>query len=50
MLKSLGRLLARADSPAEILPMLVDAAIEHVPADGAAIVELLPSGDGRIVA
>jgi signal transduction histidine kinase len=45
-----GRLASEASSGAEILPLLADAAIDHVEADGAVVVELTESGAARVAA
>jgi signal transduction histidine kinase len=41
--------LLRADSPAQIFRVLADAAVSEVGADGAAVVEVLPSGEAKVV-
>jgi signal transduction histidine kinase len=45
-----SRLASEASSGAEILPLLVEAAVEHVNADGAVVVEITESGTARAVA
>ena len=45
-----SRLASEARSGAEILPLLADAAIDHVSADGAVIVELTETGLARVAA
>jgi len=45
-----SRLASEVSSGEQILPLLVDAAIEHVKADGAAVVELTESGITRVAA
>jgi signal transduction histidine kinase len=45
-----SRLASEASSGAEILPLLADAAIDQVKADGAVVVELTPTGAARVAA
>ena len=44
------RLLSHADAPVEILPLLVDAAVDQLGATGAVIVGMGASGEGKVVA
>ncbi|MGH7295997.1 MAG: sensor histidine kinase [Polyangiaceae bacterium] len=50
VLVQFGRLASEASSGADILPLLADAAIDHVKADGAAVVELTADGRTRVAA
>jgi signal transduction histidine kinase len=45
-----SRLASEASSGAEIVPLLADAAIEHVKADGAVVIELTKTGAARVAA
>jgi signal transduction histidine kinase len=45
-----SRLASEASSGAEIVPLLADAAIEHVKADGAVVIELTETGEARVAA
>jgi signal transduction histidine kinase len=45
-----SRLASEASSGTEIVPLLAEAAIEHVRADGAVVVELIASGAARVSA
>jgi signal transduction histidine kinase len=45
-----SRLASEASSGAEIVPLLADAAIDHVKADGAVVVELTETGTARVSA
>jgi signal transduction histidine kinase len=45
-----SRLASEASSGAEILPLLADASIDHVHADGAVVVELTEAGTARVAA
>ncbi len=45
-----SRLASEASTGAEILPLLADAAIDHVKADGAAVVEVTAGGHARVAA
>jgi signal transduction histidine kinase len=45
-----SRLASEAGTGAEILPLLADAAIDHVKADAAAVVELTGAGEARVAA
>jgi signal transduction histidine kinase len=50
LLVRFSRLASEASSGAEILPLLADAAIDHVKADGALVVELTQTGVARVAA
>jgi signal transduction histidine kinase len=45
-----SRLASEASSGAEIVPLLADAAIDHVQADGAVVIELMETGLARVAA
>jgi signal transduction histidine kinase len=45
-----SRLASEASSGAEIVPLLADAAIEHVQADGAVVIQLTETGMARVAA
>jgi len=45
-----SRLASEVSSGAEILPLLADAAVEHVKADGAVVVEVVDGGRARVAA
>jgi signal transduction histidine kinase len=45
-----GRLASEASSGAAILPLLAEAAVDHVKADGAVVVELTEKGEARVAA
>ncbi len=43
-----ARLVSDASEGAEVLPLLADALLEHVPAAGVAVVEISSTGEGRL--
>jgi signal transduction histidine kinase len=45
-----GRLASESGEGHEILPLLAEAAVEHVGADAAAVIEIVPGGRAKIVA